>query len=77
MGRPKTETRARHTLRGLPPIDVALVSHNHYDHLDLPTLKRLAETGMPRAVVPLGNMSIMERSGIQTLKNLTGGNPSI
>ncbi len=54
----------------LPPIDVALVSHNHYDHLDLPTLKRLAETGMPRAVVPLGNMSIMERSGIPNIEEL-------
>jgi L-ascorbate metabolism protein UlaG (beta-lactamase superfamily) len=54
----------------LPAIDVALVSHNHYDHLDLPTLKRLAEKGMPRAVVPLGNISIMERSGIPNIDEL-------
>jgi len=54
----------------LPPIDVALVSHNHYDHLDLPTLKRLAEKGMQRAIVPLGNMSLMKKSGIPTAEEL-------
>lgn len=48
----------------LPPIDAVLVSHNHYDHLDLPTLKRLAEKGAPRAVVPLGNLGLMQTAGI-------------
>ena len=54
----------------LPPIDVVLVSHNHYDHLDLPTLERLANKGMPRAIVPLGNLDLMRSSGIPTVDEL-------
>jgi len=40
----------------LPPIDVVLVSHNHYDHMDLSTLRRLRET---KRVVPLGNAALL------------------
>jgi L-ascorbate metabolism protein UlaG (beta-lactamase superfamily) len=46
------------------------VSHNHYDHLDLPTLERFAEKGMPRAIVPLGNLDLMRSSGIPTVDEL-------
>jgi L-ascorbate metabolism protein UlaG (beta-lactamase superfamily) len=53
----------RHRLPGirfddLPPIDGVLVSHNHYDHCDLPTLRRIAT---PRIFTPLGNSALIGR----------------
>lgn len=49
----------------LPKIDLVLVSHNHYDHMDLPTLKRLWRRDRPRIVVSLGNDSILRGEGIE------------
>jgi L-ascorbate metabolism protein UlaG (beta-lactamase superfamily) len=43
----------------LPPIDVVLVSHAHYDRLDVATLSRLAAAHRPRVIAPLGNDIIM------------------
>jgi len=49
----------------LPPVDFVVVSHNHYDHLDLSTLIALSERN-PRArfFVPLGNRDLLIENGI-------------
>ena len=49
----------------LPRIDVVLVSHNHYDHLDKATLKRLWQRDRPRIVTSLGNDSVIGQTGAQ------------
>lgn len=46
----------------LPPIDAVLLSHNHYDHLDVATLKRLHAAHRPLIVTPLGNDAIVGRA---------------
>lgn len=48
----------------LPRIDVVLVSHNHYDHLDLPALRWLARQRQPLIVTTLGNKTWLERRGV-------------
>jgi L-ascorbate metabolism protein UlaG (beta-lactamase superfamily) len=48
----------------LPRIDLVLVSHNHYDHMDLPTLKRLWDRDRPLIVTSLGNDTILRGAGV-------------
>ena len=48
----------------LPPIDAVVLSHNHYDHLDLATLARLRERHAPRFLAPLGNAALLARADI-------------
>lgn len=54
----------------LPPISTVLLSHNHYDHCDLPTLRNLARRFDPTVITPLGNGALVRTAGITRVEEL-------
>jgi len=54
----------------LPKVDLVLISHNHYDHLDIPTLRRLRLRDDPLFLVPLGNLPLLWKKGIRRVVEL-------
>jgi L-ascorbate metabolism protein UlaG (beta-lactamase superfamily) len=57
--------------RALADLDAALVSHLHYDHLDLPSLDRLDHSA--RVVVPAGGVPIVQRRGFSLVSEVAAG----
>lgn len=54
----------------LPPVHLVVISHDHYDHLDVATVKRLAREHRPRFFVPLGLKAWFARLGITDVDEL-------
>jgi L-ascorbate metabolism protein UlaG (beta-lactamase superfamily) len=54
----------------LPPISLVLLSHNHYDHCDLGTLRLLEERFHPPVVTPRGNRRLLRSAGISQIEEL-------
>ncbi len=54
----------------LPPIDIVLISHNHYDHMDIATLRTLNKKYAPKIFTGLGNAAYLERKGIAGAKDM-------
>ena len=54
----------------LPPISTVLLSHNHYDHYDLPTLRMLARRFDPIVLTPLGNATLVRSAGLRRVEGL-------
>ena len=51
------------SLAALPKIDLILLSHNHYDHADLPSLRALCAAHRPGAITLAGNAGLMAKAG--------------
>jgi len=54
----------------LPQIDIVVISHDHYDHLDLATVKSLAEKHNPLFLVPLGLKAWFAENGMSRVEEL-------
>lgn len=67
---PRRVRAAGVALQDLPRIDVVLLSHNHYDHLDLATLKYLERRDHPHVVTGLGNAALLHANGIGRVTEL-------
>ena len=65
---PKRYTSPAIPVEALPPIDYVVISHNHYDHLDLPSIKAIGND--PLWLVPLKNREVLESVGVTNVVEL-------
>jgi L-ascorbate metabolism protein UlaG (beta-lactamase superfamily) len=54
----------------LPKIDLVLLSHNHYDHLDITTLRHIHDKYNPQFIVPLGVSAYLQKNNIAQVREL-------
>lgn len=67
---PKRYTPPGIKIENLPRIDIVILSHNHYDHTDLPTLKQLEEKFHPLVFTGIGNKKLLLAEGLKNVKEM-------
>jgi len=67
---PKRARPPGRSFAALPKIDLLLVSHNHYDHMDLPSLRAIQDRDAPRVITPLGNAVHLRKAGLAQIQEL-------
>lgn len=70
---PKRGTAPGLALDDLPPVDLVLVSHNHYDHLDAESVRALQQRHRPRFVAPLRLARTLAGMGAENISELDWG----
>ena len=58
------------SLDSLPGVDLLLITHNHYDHMDLPTLRKVRARWQPSTATGLGNARHLAKAGIRSAVEL-------
>lgn len=66
MGFERRLTEPGIPLADTPPVDIVLLSHSHYDHLHIPSLRKLK--GNPIHLVPEGTEVLLRRKGLSNVK---------
>jgi L-ascorbate metabolism protein UlaG (beta-lactamase superfamily) len=54
----------------LPPIDIVILSHNHYDHMEIPTLQKLHKRDNPIIYTGLGNVSYLAKYWVRNVVDM-------
>lgn len=67
---PRRVRKPGQPIAALPPVRLVLQSHCHYDHLDLPTLRRLRRHFDPDVVAPLGHRRLLAAAGLRRVAEL-------
>jgi L-ascorbate metabolism protein UlaG (beta-lactamase superfamily) len=70
---PRRRRRPGISWEDLPCIDAVLISHNHYDHMDLPTLCKLAARGDPTFIVPAGGSRLLHSKNVRPIQEMDWG----
>ena len=70
---PRRRRKPGVSLGDLPPIDAVLISHNHYDHLDLPTLRWLTARGASTFIAPSRGAQLLRSQNIGPAHELDWG----
>jgi L-ascorbate metabolism protein UlaG (beta-lactamase superfamily) len=67
---PKRVTPPALSLEKTPKVDLILLSHDHFDHMDLPTLAYLARRDNPVVIAGTGNRPLLEETGFKNIVEL-------
>lgn len=67
---PKRHRKPGASIAELPKVDLVVLSHNHFDHMDIPSLVAIDKKDSPTFIVPLGNKKYLEDNGIQDVVEL-------